>query len=143
MTVNLLKLCVGISSLDELRTWIAREQQASAATTSNFEQIHTTRIMPKRVDELLSGGALYWVIKGNIQCRQSITDLRSIRDSDGISRCQIILDPVVIATRWQPIRAFQGWRYLEVADAPNDLEQADSYSFPSKLRTELALLGLL
>ena len=82
-------------------------------------------MIPKRADELLGGGSLYWVIKGNVQCRQRLVEVRPFTDTEGISRCRLVLDPQVVRTDWQPRRAFQGWRYLKAADAPADLGQGD------------------
>jgi hypothetical protein len=100
---------------------------------------------PTRGAELLDGGSLYWVIKGNVQCRQRLLEIRPFTDGEGISRCRLILDPVVTRTEWQPRRAFQGWRYLKQADAPADLGAGGSalMEMPPKLRRELAELGLL
>ncbi len=78
-------------------------------------------MFPKRESDILDGGSLYWVIKGSVQCRQKIVDLRQTTGADGISRCNIVLDHQVVPTHWQPRRAFQGWRYLEAKDAPADL----------------------
>jgi hypothetical protein len=85
------------------------------------EQFHTTRMVPKRAAELLDGGSLYWVIKGNIQARQRLVDIRPFVDTDGISRCHLVLEPVLHETSWAPRRPFQGWRYLDPKDAPPDL----------------------
>lgn len=107
-------------------------------------QTHTTRMVPKRGKELLDGGSLYWVIKGNIQARQHLADIRPFTDKDGIKRCDLVLEPRLILTQWQPKRAFQGWRYLKAEDAPSDLGNGSGVaSLPPELRIELANLGLL
>jgi hypothetical protein len=105
---------------------------------------HRTRQMPRRRDELLAGGSMYWVIKGVIQVRQRILDLREVRAEDGIRRCDIILDPDLVPTRPRPRRAFQGWRYLPGDDAPRDLRSSDAdiEELPEKMRAELIELGL-
>jgi hypothetical protein len=101
-------------------------------------------MMPKRGEELLEGGSLYWVIKGNVQCRQRFLDLRPFTDADGIGRCDLVLEPVLHPTNWQPRRAFQGWRYLTSKDAPADLGVGQGpTALPPELRSQLAGLGLL
>jgi len=144
MTLNLVKLCVGVSTLEELEQWIVEDSRQRRALGRPDEQIHTTRMFPKRADELLDGGSLYWVIRGNVQVRQRFVDIRPVTGADGISRCQLVLEPALKLTQWQPRRAFQGWRYLQPADAPADLEnEASARALPQSLRTELAELGLL
>lgn len=145
MTLNLIKICVGCNSIDDLIAWredIARECKRRGIAP---EMSHITRMMPKRGDEILNGGSLFWVIKGNVQARQKILKIRNVTGSDGIGRCQLVLEPTVIATQWLPKRPFQGWRYLEHADAPADLGagQAGVLEMPRELREELASLGLL
>ncbi len=102
-------------------------------------------MVPTRGAEIVDGGSLYWVIKGNVQCRQRITEIRPFTDADGIGRCRLMLDRTVVRTEWQPRRAFQGWRYLKQEDAPADLGRgrAGLAEMPPKLRAELAELGLL
>jgi hypothetical protein len=102
-------------------------------------------MVPKRGDEIIGQGSLYWVIKGNVQCRQLITDIRPVTGADGIGRCQLVLDHKVVPTHWQPRRPFQGWRYLLAKDAPADLKdgQLSMLEMPRALREELASLGLL
>ncbi|HSO47413.1 MAG TPA: DUF1489 domain-containing protein, partial [Rhizobiaceae bacterium] len=108
------------------------------------DQTHTTRMIPRRADELLDGGSLYWVIKGNVQVRQALLAIRPFIDGEGIERCHLVLDRELVATQWQPRRAFQGWRYLTAADAPADVENGSGVaSLPPQLRSELAQLGLL
>ena len=102
-------------------------------------------MVPTRGAEVTHGGSLYWVIKGNVQCRQLITEIRPFIDDEGIGRCRLMPDPQVVRTDWQPRRAFQGWRYLKPSDAPPDLGKgkAGLVEMPPKLRRELADLGLL
>ena len=145
MALNILKLCVGCESVEELEDWIAVRLDERRLARQPVEHWHITRMVPSRVDEVTSGGSLFWVIKGNVQCRQLITEIRPFVDDEGIGRCKLVLDPKVVRTRWQPRRAFQGWRYLKPEDAPADLQgsQSDLVAMPAKLREELAELGLL
>ena len=41
------------------------------------------------------------------------------------------------------MRIFQGWRYLEVADAPPDLGGVGDINMPTELAAELRALGIL
>lgn len=97
---------------------------------------------PKRVDEVLAGGSLYWVIKGSVLVRQRIVEIAEVTDEHGL-RCGLWLDPKLVRTVPQPRRAFQGWRYLETADAPADLDGLKNKGgdLPEKLRAELVSLG--
>ena len=138
MSLHLVKLCVGVLDLDQMERWI-NDVKAGRDTAD-----HTTRMFPKRRDELLNGGSLYWVIRGVILCRQPIADLVPVTGEDGIHRCRIDFKPEIIAVRPQPRRAFQGWRYLDAADAPPDLRGAKQLkNMPESMRRELAELGLL
>lgn len=145
MSLNLIKLCVGCDSVEDLEEWIAFRLDERRRAGEPAEQFHTTRMVPTRRDELLAGGSLYWVIKAQVQCRQRLLDIRPFVDGEGISRCHLILDPAVVRTDWQPRRAFQGWRYLKPADAPGDMRDggASVMALPPHLRQELAALGLL
>ncbi len=145
MTLNLLKLCVGADSVEDLQQWIAMRLSEKRARGEAAESIHTTRMTPKRRDAVLDGGSLYWVIKGMVLCRQPIIDLRPVTDNEGISRCQIVMAPELVLTHPQPRRAFQGWRYLEAKDAPKDFapSKAGEAPMPAELSRELSALGLL
>ncbi|MCV0396444.1 MAG: DUF1489 family protein [Rhizobiaceae bacterium] len=145
MPLNLVKLCVGAESVEDLEAWIGERLSAMRARGEPAEPVHTTRMAPKRADELLDGGSLYWVIKGNVQCRQKLAAIRPFTDAEGIARCRLVLEPTVVRTQWQPRRAFQGWRYLEAKDAPADLRRGEAglHALPPDLRRELAELGLL
>lgn len=143
MPLNIIKLCVGCDSVEDLEEWIAFRLDEKRRAGEPVEQFHTTRMVPKRLDDL-RGGSLYWVIKGSVQCRQRLLQVRPFIDADGISRCHLVLDPQVVRTDWQPRRAFQGWRYLAAQDAPRDLpEGTDVATLPPNLRRDLAELGLL
>jgi hypothetical protein len=102
-------------------------------------------MMPKRGEELLDGGSLYWVIRGQIACRQALLAITPFTDGDGIGRCRLSLDQAVVPIEPRPYRAFQGWRYLAVKDAPRDIDIAagDVAKMPEDMRRELAEMGLL
>lgn len=143
MALNILKLCVGAESIEDLENYIASRYQRGGRYLVSGQPFHTTRMVPKRVDDILDGGSLYWVIKGNVQCRQKLMAIEPFVDGEGISRCHLVLGRDVIKTQWQPRRPFQGWRYLTAADAPADLSSSELASdMPAKMRAELASLGL-
>lgn len=143
MPLNIIKLCVGCDSVEDLEEWIEFRLEEKRRAGQKVEHFHTTRMMPKRTADL-AGGSLYWVIKGSVQCRQRLLEVRPFVDGEGISRCHLVLDPQVVRTDWQPRRAFQGWRYLSDKDAPRDLPaDADVAALPPNLRRDLAELGLL
>lgn len=145
--IHLVKLSVGAESIEDLAAWQAeRLASMKRAGQKRPELFHRTFQMPKRKDELLGGGSLYWVIKGLIQARQRITDLREGRKDDGSPCCLIMLERELVPVRPVPRRAFQGWRYLDVADAPTDLTGSRSDAIaemPAAMRKELASLGLI
>ena len=142
MPLNIIKLCVGCDSIEDLEEWIEFRLDEKRRAGQPAEQTHTTRMVPKRTTEL-EGGSLYWVIKGSVQCRQRLLGIRPFTDGEGISRCHLVLEPQVVRTDWQPRRAFQGWRYLTAKDAPRDLPAgADVAALPPNLRRDLAELGL-
>lgn len=144
MTLHLVKLCVGVSAIEELQAWVDYRLAQKRASGQVAEHFHTTRMIPRRGEELLDGGSLYWVIKGNIQVRQRLTEIRPFTDKQGIQRCDLVLEPKLVPTQWQPRRAFQGWRYLKPSEAPPDLRKGEGiHAMPARLRVELAELGLL
>ena len=140
----MIKLCVGVDSVDDLERWAEQRRHLRALNGEPDEHTHTTRMFPKRRDEIIDGGSLYWVIKGMVLARQSILDLRQVRTEDGINRCQIVLEPEIVRTEALPRRAFQGWRYFKPSDAPRDLDPLrGGDDLPESFRRELAELGLL
>ena len=145
MALHLIKLCVGCDSVKDLREWIRGRLKEKKKRKQPLEHIHTTRMVPKRASELIDGGSLYWVIRGEVLCRQRLMDIRPFVDKDGIGRCRLVLEPKAILTEPRPHRAFQGWRYLAPKDAPKDLDRAvpGAAAIPDNLRRELRELGLL
>src|SRR5215469_16759765 len=145
MPLHLIKLAVGCDSVRDLQDWIKERLKAKRKAGEKPERIHTTRMVPKRMDELVDGGSLYWVIRGEILCRERILAVRPFVDKDGVGRCRLVLDGKPKLTEPRPYRAFQGWRYLAVKDAPKDLDRAapGAAKMPEGLRRELRGLGLL
>lgn len=138
MTLHLLKLCVGVSEVSELEDWQQRRLR------ENSRIFHVTRMIPRRRDEVLDGGSLYWVIRAKITVRQQIIDIEPFTDVDGINRCRLVFDPELVLVKPVPKRAFQGWRYLKAEDAPADFgRQEGDADLPVEMRLELAELGLL
>jgi hypothetical protein len=145
MPLHLIKLCVGCDSVADLEDWIKQKLKEKKRRGQKPEHIHTTRMVPKRAKELIAGGSLYWVIRGQIMCRERILDVRPFTDKDGVGRCRLVLDGKVKLVEPRPRSAFQGWRYLEDKDAPRDLSRAapGAAKMPEKMRRELRELGLL
>lgn len=142
--INLVKLCVGVDSLEQLRSYRSDQSARAALQGADDLTTHVTRMWPKRQDALLNGGSLYWVIKGVILARQKIIRLEERFGTDGIRRCGIIMGPDVIATQAANRRPFQGWRYLQPDDAPPDLAQARELDdeLPEEMSLALAAIGL-
>ncbi|HEX9159010.1 MAG TPA: DUF1489 domain-containing protein [Rhizomicrobium sp.] len=142
--LHLIKLCVGVDTLEQLARWQAKRVVLLKKKRAKAELMHVTRQTPKRARELLDGGSLYWVIKGNIAARQRLIDIRPARAKDGIPRCGLVYEPKLVPTvRWAR-DPFQGWRYLDPKDAPPDVKSVQRASgLPASLCAELAELGLL
>ena len=145
MPLHLIKLSVGTDSVADLEEWIALKLKAQKKRGKKPERIHTTRMVPKRAEELTEGGSIFWVIRGQIMCRERILAIRPFTDKEGIGRCRLVLDPKCILVEPRPRSAFQGWRYLEHKDAPRDLSRAapGAALMPEQMRRELRELGLL
>jgi hypothetical protein len=138
MPLHLLKLCVGVDDVDQLR----RSQEARTARGERL--VHVTRNRPRRDAEVLDSGSLYWVIKRIVAVRQRIIGLEEVHGSDGIKRCAIILHPDLVLTMPQPRRPHQGWRYLEDDVAPGDAPKGGpAADMPTEMAAELRNLGLL
>jgi len=133
--LHLIKLCVGADTPDDLRVWRA------ARKAEGHRPIVHTRQTPKRADEIVGGGSLYWVFRGQVLIRQPVLAIETIGEGQA-RRCEILLDDAMIATAPQPRRPFQGWRYFEAKDAPPDLGGADGAAdIPLELARELREIG--
>jgi hypothetical protein len=140
MPLHLLKMCVGCDSVDDLRQWQVDRMLRGE------KPFHRTRNMPKRAAEILEGGSLYWIIKGEIRVRQRIIGLDPGVDGEGTRFCFIRLGPDLVETIRMARRPMQGWRYLGPEDAPGDrdprfTDEADE--MPPTMQKELRALGLL
>ena len=145
MSLLIIKLAVGIRDIEHLFEVQRRRLAASRRRLGVGAKLwHKTRNAPRRDDELLAGGSMYWVVKGRVAVRQRLTGFEIDKDAEGRRLCRILLDPVLVPTVSRRHRAFQGWRYLKPSDAPADQCQAlRETDFPPALAAELRELGLL
>lgn len=136
--VHMMKLCVGADGPEDLEQW----QQERFGTGP---AVHVTRMRPKRAEDLLAGGSIYWVFRGTMLARQRLLGLEERIGADGITRCALILDRELVRVAALPRRPFQGWRYLQPQDAPPDLPpgRASEEPLPPELVRELTEMGLL
>jgi hypothetical protein len=138
--LHIVKLAVGIRDIAHLKS----VQAARAASRPPFR--HQTRSFPRRRDEIIEGGSIYWVIAGAVLVRQRIVDIIEDQWDDDTKCAGLVLDSTLVAVHATPMRAFQGWRYLAPEAAPPDLDQsaaALSAELPEDMRRSLQLLGLL
>ncbi len=141
--INLIKLCVGISSFEQLQS-LRRSRLVSVPGMEGLFHVHRTRMRPRRAPEIVSGqGSLFWVIRGAICCRQPVMALLATTDEEGRKCCDIVLAPQLTRTVPLPRRPFQGWRYLEQRDAPADLDLGRNGDNDLELASELAKMGLI
>lgn len=137
MTLHILKLAVGCETVDDIRRFqVARRKQLGRI-------VHWTTMYPKRVDEIVKGGSLYWVIKGIILVRQRI--LKIERTKDGAKPVAIVLAPKLRRVEPRSCRPFQGWRYFSPKDAPPDLAKGSKAiaKMPPEMLKSLRDLGLI
>jgi hypothetical protein len=139
--LHMLKLSVGVKEVAQLRAI----QTLRAAADPPLR--HQTRMMPKRRDEILDGGSIFWVIGGFVQVRQRLLDIIEDRWDDGTPCAGLVLDPVLVPVEARPVKAFQGWRYLDAASAPPDVaamrQAAGAQAMPEAMLRELRALCLI
>ena len=133
MALHMIKLVVGCDTVDDLKAWHARARPGQPWT------MHT-RQTPKRAAELVDGGSLYRVFKGVVLCRQRILAVETVGEGPA-SRCVVTVDFECVPVAPTPRRAFQGWRYLEVKDAPPDLDATTDGEVPPELARALREAG--
>jgi len=138
MTLHMIKLSVGVDDVAHLRR-LQRQRRKERGKSVFF-----TRNTPRRVEELLDGGSIYWVIKGYVRARQRLKGFTATVGEHGQPLCAIQYEMKLVPTIPMAKRPFQGWRYLEPKDAPKDRVGADpTAGLPPKLIEELRELGLL
>lgn len=140
--IHMVKLCVGVSSFEELESYRDERAHWWGADYGEDVHVHRTRMMPKRAAEMEGKSSIYWVIAGSIVCRQPILRLAPYKDAEGKDYCDIIMAPELVRTVPYPKRPFQGWRYLDPKDAPPDIAANDADN-SLEIAAELARLGLL
>src|ERR1700755_163501 len=118
MALHLIKLAVGVNDLAHMKTVQAARRQQRRPTPRSPHWVYT-RNTPRRADELLAGGSLYWVVRGVIRCRQELVGFEEDVDEDnGKKYCRIKIKRTIVATAPVAFKPFQGWRYLEPERAP-------------------------
>lgn len=133
-----MKVCVGADRVGDIEAWQRHLMSLGGGAGRVW---HVTRMFPKRRDEILAGGSLYWTIKSKFAVRQAIIDMTPVVADDGTKKCRLDLDPTLVPVEPRPRRPFQGWRYLTAEDAPADLAADDSDGHA--LRRTLSELGIL
>ena len=133
MALHMIKLCVGADTVEDLIDWRRTHMPAGA-------WILRTRQTPKRAAEMIDGGSVYRVFKGQILCRQRVLDVATVGEG-AAARCEVTLDEEVVRVVPTPRRAFQGWRYLEPKDAPQDLLVEVFGDIPLELARQLREVG--
>ncbi len=139
--LHMIKLAVGVRDVEHL----AAIQAARAANDPPLR--HQTRNMPKRAAEITAGGSIYWVINRAVVVRQLITDITKDIWDDGSPCTGLVLDKTLVRVAARSMKPFQGWRYLNPADAPPDIGAAGAVSgvddLPEQMRLALTHLALL
>ena len=144
--VNIVKLAVGVQSVEELAL-IQRQFLNQPGIDANRGFYHSTKLMPKKHGAIIKSGSLYWVIKGIICARRKIRSIIKEEDLDGVKRCKIFLDDIIIKTAPVRKRPFQGWRYLKKNRTPADIIDPVTGTFddtiPLEVQRQLLEVGLL
>ncbi len=143
MTLHIIKLAVGIEDVEHLATVQALRLKQARDDGRPAILRHVTRNTPRRAEEVLDGGSMYWVIKGFVRARQRLVGFEAMTDGEQ-PRCGLVLDPKLVATVLRAHRPFQGWRYLRPEDAtPDAVDRAQEIAMPEDMALELRELGLL
>ncbi|MBL6679878.1 MAG: DUF1489 family protein [Candidatus Puniceispirillales bacterium] len=138
MYYHLKKIAVGIETVERLKI----RQEMIFRTYGRL--FHSTRNMPKKREELIQSGSMFWIIKRYVLVRQKIINIIPVVREDGSKGCEIELDKnltKVIPTKMKP---FQGWRYYLEEEIPQDLNVNcnEDDEVPEQIRSELIKLGL-
>ncbi|MSO75992.1 MAG: DUF1489 family protein [Alphaproteobacteria bacterium] len=145
MPLHLIKMAVGVDDVATLAAWQRRRRSEAKARGDQPVTRHLTRNTPRRGDEILDGGSLYWVFRGQVQVRQKIVGITTAENAEGEKRCAIMLAARLHRVVPRRHRPFQGWRYLDATLAPPDIADmaAGPGKLPPALAAELRDLGLI
>ncbi len=128
MPLHLTKIAFGARTYGDIEKWFENRPRLAV----------NTRYCPKRIEEL-EGGSLYWIHEHAIVARNAILGF----EQQPNGRWWINLDARLIPVQTMARRAHQGWRYLDPANAPPDLDPESDGALPARLVGELAKLGLV
>ena len=143
MVLHLIKLAVGVDDPAQMKSLQAARRRQRRQAPKSPHWVYT-RNTPRRSEELLGGGSLYWVVRGVIRCRQVLVGFEEDFDDDnGRKYCRIEVRRALVPTAPKTCKAFQGWRYLDPDRAPPDLSNGDSADMPPEMAADLKRLGLL
>ena len=148
MPLHLIKLCVGCESVQDLKDWIkerlAKKKKSGEAGRSASTR---TRMVPKRADELVDGGSLFWVIKGELLCRERILAHPSPSPTRTASAAAgIVLDGKVKLVQPRPLSSLPGlalfWRQ-RMRPKTSTARRRVRATCPNRCGANCANLGLL
>ena len=132
--------------MQDVYSFAQRQKMFHMKQNGNIVYPVWTSRRPARMQELLDGGSVYWVVKNQIQCRQRILDITDHHEDGSEKPAYLLLcDPQLIRTRPMAKKAFQGWRYLENDKAPADIGPvyAEDEAPPEDMARDLRAAGLL
>lgn len=139
--LHLMKLAVGARDIADIRAFQAERAGREPPLR------HRTRHFPRRAEELMAGGSIYWVVAGAMIVRQRVLDVLSEPAEDGSASASLVLDPALVPVEGRLMKPFQGWRYLAPNDAPPDIVTGASapsvMTLPPAMQRELRALCLL
>ncbi len=139
--LHIAKLAVGVRDIDEMRAWQTERARVDPPLR------HRTRNAPRRREDVLAGGSIYWVVSGTMLVRQRVLDIVEDTRPDGTGCTALVLDAELVPLVGRVTKAFQGWRYLKAEDAPADMRDAGPVlglgDLPPELQRELRALCLI
>jgi hypothetical protein len=115
--LHILKLAVGATDVADLRRWQA------GRIVANPPLRHQTRSMPRRRDEVVAGGSLYWVVCGFVQVRQRIVDVIEDTREGGEACCGLVLDPELVPVQARAGEGLPGLALPGAEGRPEDVDE--------------------
>ena len=96
MPLHMIKLSVGVKTLEELESYRNERAHWWGADYGEEVHVHRTRMMPKRAAEMAGQSSIYWVIGGQVVARQPILRLVKYTDAEGKDYCDIIISQLMV-----------------------------------------------